>query len=536
MWAESTACPERYKRPVTPPGPDRLRRHGDKRDRTHRHPKKPLGTRRLAAGRELRPARRLQLSRARRPRRLDRLAHLPRYDSDALFARLLDPDAGHWSIRPVGAYRAERRYLPGTLVIETTFTTDAGQVKLTDCDGLRGGQRGHDLGFDAPHELLRSVEGVSGRVERLELAPRPQYGLVMPLIRLEDGGARTRSARAASGCAPVRRSSLRIRRCAPPSRSPRAAPWLLGPLGVRRGQGRPGANCAGCRCGARRRHRRGVALVGGRARHLRRAAPRARAHELAGAEGLGIPADRRDRRRADHFAPETVGGERNWDYRFSWIRDSSLTIEALYIGTCSDEAEEFVSFMTSSAGGRAGGLAADHVRHRRRARPPGTELPHLRGWCESTPVRVGNYWDQVQLDVYGELLVTLAVPREARRAASRDPGLRGRSRRHRRAPLDRDRLGHVGDARRATPPPVLEGALLDGARPRREARAAARRLCQDRGVGGRARRDPRRRARAIGARKQAFAQSFDSDGSTPPSSSCRSSASCRPPTSACARR
>src|SRR4030095_13620785 len=51
--------------------------------------------------------------------------------------------------------------------------------------------------------------------------------------------------------------------------------------------------------------------------------------------------------------PEGVGGERNWDYRFSWIRDSSLTVEALYIGACSDEAEEFISFMTSSAGGRA---------------------------------------------------------------------------------------------------------------------------------------------------------------------------------------
>src|SRR5205814_6869952 len=51
--------------------------------------------------------------------------------------------------------------------------------------------------------------------------------------------------------------------------------------------------------------------------------------------------------------PETIGGERNWDYRYSWIRDASLTVEALYIGACSDEAEEFVSFMTSSAGGRA---------------------------------------------------------------------------------------------------------------------------------------------------------------------------------------
>src|SRR4029450_13059825 len=50
--------------------------------------------------------------------------------------------------------------------------------------------------------------------------------------------------------------------------------------------------------------------------------------------------------------PETVGGVRNWDYRFAWIRDSSMTIEALYIGACPEEVEEFVSFMTSSAGGR----------------------------------------------------------------------------------------------------------------------------------------------------------------------------------------
>src|SRR5688572_22178754 len=117
---------------------------------------------------------------------------MPRYDSDAVFARLLDPNAGHWSIRPRSDYSAERRYLPGTLVIETTFTTDSGQVRLTDAMAFADGQRGHDLGFDAPHELLRSMEGMSGRVElELELAPRPQYGLVMPLIRLEDGGART---------------------------------------------------------------------------------------------------------------------------------------------------------------------------------------------------------------------------------------------------------------------------------------------------------------------------------------------------------
>src|SRR5919197_548637 len=107
---------------------------------------------------------------------------LPRYDSDALFSRILDPAGGHWSIRPAGAFETERRYLPGTLVIETTFTTDTGTVRLRDAMSFADGQRGHDLGYDAPHELLRGVEGVDGEVElTLELAPRPEYGLSMPL-------------------------------------------------------------------------------------------------------------------------------------------------------------------------------------------------------------------------------------------------------------------------------------------------------------------------------------------------------------------
>src|SRR4051812_22013763 len=61
---------------------------------------------------------------------------LPRYDSDAIFARLLDPEAGHWSIWPAGEFRAERRYVPGSLVIETTFTTDAGVVRMRDALGF----------------------------------------------------------------------------------------------------------------------------------------------------------------------------------------------------------------------------------------------------------------------------------------------------------------------------------------------------------------------------------------------------------------
>src|SRR4051812_20054307 len=117
---------------------------------------------------------------------------LPRYDSDAIFARILGDAAGHWSIRPAGDYKVERRYLTGSLVIETTFTTDSGRVRMRDAMAFAPGQSGHELGYDAPHELLRDVEGIDGGVAMaLELAPRPEYGLIKPLIRLEPGGART---------------------------------------------------------------------------------------------------------------------------------------------------------------------------------------------------------------------------------------------------------------------------------------------------------------------------------------------------------
>src|SRR4051812_48372682 len=99
---------------------------------------------------------------------------LPRYDSDAIFARILGDAAGHWSLRPAGEYAVERRYVPGTLVIETTFTTASGRVRMRDAMAFAAGQSGHDLGFDAPHELLRAVEGLAGEVVmELELAPRP---------------------------------------------------------------------------------------------------------------------------------------------------------------------------------------------------------------------------------------------------------------------------------------------------------------------------------------------------------------------------
>jgi len=340
---------------------------------------------------------------------------LPRYDSDAIFARLLDHDAGHWWIRPTSKYTAERRYLPGTLVIETIFRTEAGQVRLTDAMAFAEGQRGHDLGYDAPHELLRSVGGVSGEVElHLELAPRPQYGLIKPLVRLEEGGARTFGAGRVSvrSAVPleVEDSTMRATftvsegdslgfsvRFAPPDSGQAPQPTPADRVGERIAD-----TVEGWRSWEAEHD-----IYEGPHRELVRMSSRVLKGLSYRPTGAIVAAPTTS-------LPETVGGERNWDYRFSWIRDSSLTIEALYIGTCSDEAEEFVSFMTSSAGGRAGegslrimyGIGGEHDLSER-------ELPHLRGWRESRPVRVGNgAWDQVQLDVYGELLNSLWLYRE----------------------------------------------------------------------------------------------------------------------------
>src|SRR3954469_24832744 len=340
---------------------------------------------------------------------------LPRYDSPAIFARLLDPAAGHWSIRPAGEFTTERRYLPGTLVIETTFTTPAGTVRLTDALAFAQGQRGHDIGLEAPHELLRRVEGVEGRVEMvMELAPRPEYGLVKPLFRQTEGGGRTfggpnqvavragvpvsvdgADMRAAFMVDAGEESAFSLTWAAVEDAAPAACPPELVAARI--------ADTAEAWRSWEAEHD----IYDGPHKELVRFSSRVLKGLTYRPTGAIVAA-------ATTSLPETVGGERNWDYRFSWIRDSSLTLEALYIGTCSDEAENFVSFMTSAAGGRTQhslqimyGIGGEHDLSER-------ELDHLRGWRDSRPVRVGNgAWDQTQLDVYGELLDAIYLYRES---------------------------------------------------------------------------------------------------------------------------
>src|SRR3954468_20258995 len=428
---------------------------------------------------------------------------LPRYDSESVFARILDPDAGHWSIQPAGAFTSERRYLPGTLVAETTFTTDTGAVRLIDALVFAEGQRGHDLGFDSPHELVRSVEGISGEVDlTVALAPRSEYGLVRPLFRKEGDGGRTFGGPnriTVRAGVPVEIDDVTMHatftvaageqlgfslRWAPTEA--KDVPEPTAPAAV---AARIADTAEGWRSWAADHD-----PYDGPHRELVRLSSRVLKGLTYRPTGAIVAAPTTS-------LPETVGGERNWDYRYAWIRDASLTMEALYIGSCPDEAEDFISFMTSAAGGGAGddyalqimyGIGGEHDLSER-------ELGHLRGWRDSAPVRVGNgAWSQVQLDVYGELLNAIWLYRDqlgdlhpeiqrfvadladtaARRWTERDSGIwemRGEPRHHLSSKvlcwvaLDRavklaDRLGPYGKAEewRAAAAQVREAVLTRG--------------------------------------------------------------------------
>jgi len=115
-----------------------------------------------------------------------------RFDSRSVFARILDPDAGHFAIRPTGHFETTRAYDPDTMVLRTTFTTPTGSVRLTDALVFEHGAREHEIGLRSPHVLARVVEAVAGQVElEVEFAPRPEYGLVQPALRRIPAGVLT---------------------------------------------------------------------------------------------------------------------------------------------------------------------------------------------------------------------------------------------------------------------------------------------------------------------------------------------------------
>jgi GH15 family glucan-1,4-alpha-glucosidase len=332
----------------------------------------------------------------------------PRFDSPSIFGRLLGRDAGHWVIRPVGEFTVTRRYLDRSMILETTFRAPQGTLILTDGMALGSGERGHRLGVDAPHALLRRAACGQGEVEVvLEFVPRPEYGLVVPLLRPAKGGVLTRGS--ANRQALSSTVALEITDGAAQARFElRAGEEALFGLQWARSWDDPPLLWDPAEVG-RRLEEAGDAWRSWSELHQSYDGPW---HELVLHSGRVLQALTFQPTGAFVAAPttslpETVGGERNWDYRYAWVRDASLTLHALWVAACPDEAEAFFDWMVGSASAdlRAGahlpimfGVGGEHDLTER-------HLPHLEGWRGSRPVRVGNdAWSQAQLDAYGELL------------------------------------------------------------------------------------------------------------------------------------
>ncbi len=340
----------------------------------------------------------------------------PRFDSPSVLGRLLDPDAGHLRLGPAGQARSRRRYRDDALVLETTFTAAEGSAVLTDGLALRPGDHGHQLGRDAPHALLRRLRCTEGRVEvEVDFAPRPEYGLARPLLLPVEGGVRTRGAPAALALwteIPLEFGQSRARGRVTLTAGQEvtvalqwARAWEAEPA---RWRPEEVAGRLEDTTGAWRRWAAEHQRYEGPWRDLVRCSGRVLHGLTFQPTGAVVAA-------ATTSLPEEIGGSRNWDYRYAWLRDASLTLDALWIAACPHEARAFVQWLVGAAAGdlQAGstpqimyGVAGEHDL-------PERTLAHLAGWRDSRPVRVGNgAYDQVQLDVYGEVLSAVARLRD----------------------------------------------------------------------------------------------------------------------------
>ncbi len=334
---------------------------------------------------------------------------MPRFDSPSIFARILDDDAGHWSIRPEGDFTTERRYVAASMVLLTTFHTPTGTLELRDALVLGDTQDPHALGEHAPHLLARTLTCTSGRVvATMTFRPRPEYGLISPTMSPVDGGAV-----ATGGAARLTFSSTLDLQVEPHGCQARFELGTGEHVGFALQHAALGATKPATRTGAEIAAAVEETVSGWRDWSELHQSYQGLWCELVHHSGRVLQALSYQPTGAVVAAattslPEQVGGERNWDYRYSWVRDASMTMQALWVAACPDEAYEFFDFMASAAAGSGTGthrplqimfgIGGEHDLSER-------TLPHLAGWRSSAPVRVGNgAWDQPQLDVYGELL------------------------------------------------------------------------------------------------------------------------------------
>jgi GH15 family glucan-1,4-alpha-glucosidase len=343
---------------------------------------------------------------------------LPDLDSASVFAALLDAErGGQFTLVPSIAYVVKRRYLPNTNVLETTFTTETGTVRVTDAMTLP--QRG----LTPYRELVRRVDGVVGEV--------PMHWAVQPRFAY---GSKERSFSRHGGIpiAAYGRDALAV------------LTWDVGSVELSNGSvgghfsSREGVSNLLVLCAAHQEplvfparseieSRLEATVVGWRTWAGKRSYEgRWREAVLRSALALKLlvfAPSGAIAAAATTSIPEEIGGRRNWDYRFSWPRDAAFTLQALLALGCGLEARAFFSWL----------LHASQLTHPRmqvlyrlngRDDTAERELP-LRGYRRSSPVRVGNgARSQLQLDVYGEVLAAAALLADFSSGLDRDHGRR----------------------------------------------------------------------------------------------------------------
>ena len=350
----------------------------------------------------------------------------PRFDSPSAFAALLDRGAGHMSLRPRGVIvPISRRYSPGTLVIETTWVTETGWVVVKDAltiadwasaDGGTGQKRGRpETSHESDHSLLRTMTCIDGEVEmEMECLPRFSYGaegakwsggelgeavahaedgsdllLTSDLhLEIEDGTVRGK----------VMLQEDQVAFCAltwgdDELGGPRSAPEALERIDSTEEFWREWL-----RDGRFPDHPWRI--------HLQRSALVLKGLTYA-PTGAIVAAPTTS-------LPETPGGERNWDYRFSWIRDSTFSLWALHTLGFDHEARDFMRFIVDVCRDRPDLQIMYGIGHERELVEK--TLDHLSGYGGARPVRIGNgAYDQRQNDVWGSLLDSIYIHEKALR-------------------------------------------------------------------------------------------------------------------------
>jgi GH15 family glucan-1,4-alpha-glucosidase len=331
---------------------------------------------------------------------------LPRFDSPSIFGAILDArHGGRFVVQPRDPFTTTRRYVGDTNVLETTFATATGTARVTDAMAVAAeSDRAGELWPD--HEILRKVEGIAGHVlMEVLFDPRPNYGRSVPRIKREPG----------FGWIAEHGAQVLVLESDIPLAQDARQPGIGGTVALQRGDARmlsltfdergPAVRPS-CGPAADAQLARSIRWWEDWARHLcyngpYRAAVMRSALTLKlltfAPSGAVIAAPTTS-------LPEAIGSVRNWDYRYCWLRDASLTLRALLDLGYTIEAEAFLSWMLHATRLTWPELQVLYDVYGE-ANIPETELAHFEGYARSSPVRVGNAAiDQLQLDTYGEVI------------------------------------------------------------------------------------------------------------------------------------